>query len=477
MKKILLLLISLYTFQAIAQFTTPGTNGSYTLNDLVSISAGAVTTDGEGYTFNESITISSSDTLKVEEDSELFIAVDKLWTIEGVLLVTSDNFVIMSSASIGNFEGIRFDNSSASVLKNTMIQGCGGVRLVDSDMLIQNCQFMGFGQEYSSGAVNLFDSNPIIRDCDFQNNAGAAISSGANASSSPQIINNTIVNNVTTNSNTPQINLGTADGAIPIIIDSNFITGIHDNAGGVSVSTLAGGSINALIRNNYVANNRYGIAQIGSNISSVISGNIVMDNNIQNDPMLGGSGLNFYGGATNTSVVSENIISGNLWGVTIQSSALPNLGDGTENSIGKNRLYDNGNGGQTYALYNNTTNPINAIYNFWGTTDLTEAEDVIYHKNDDISLGLVSFDPMWTNPVGIANLAEGSKLSISPNPAADYFMLDVEENTQVNVYSQTGQFIQTLMVSPNQRIDISDWNSGIYVLILKNGSSKKLVVL
>lgn len=477
MKKTLLLLLSLFTIHAMAQYSTPGNNGSYTLDDLVGISSGAITTDGEWYSFNESIVISASDTLKVEEDAQLSIVLDMLWTIEGVLLVTTDEFVIMSSASIGNFEGIRFDNSSASVLKNTMIEGCGGLRLIDSDMLIQNCQFMGFGQEYSTGAINLFDSNPIIRDCDFENNAGAAISSGANSSSSPQIINNTIVNNVTTNSNTPQINLGTADGIHPIIIDSNYITGIHDNAGGIAISTLAGGSATTVVTNNYVANNRYGIAHIGNDITSLITGNIIADNNIQNDPMLGGSGLNFYGGETNTSIVTENVIYGNLWGVTIQSSASPDLGDGTENSPGRNRLYDNGNGGSVFALYNNTPNAINAIYNFWGTTDLTVAEDAIYHKADDISLGLVSFDPIWTNPVGVASLSENSELSISPNPASHYFTLDVEGNREVRIYSQSGQFINTLMVSPSQRIDISGWDRGIYILKLPNGSSKKLIVL
>ncbi len=477
MKKILLLFISLFTIQAMAQYSTPGNNGSYTLNDLVAISAGAVTTDAGWFTFNESIIISSSDTLKIEEDTQLTIAVDKLWTIEGVLLATANDFVIMSTAGIGNFEGIRFDNSSASILKNTMIEGCGGVKLVDSDMLIQNCQFMGFGQEYSTGAVNLFDSNPIIRECDFQNNAGAAISSGANSSSSPQIISNSIVNNVTTNSNTPQINLGISDGINPIIIDSNYITGIHDNAGGIAVSTLVGGSANAVITNNYIANNRYGIAQIGSNISSIIAGNIIADNNIQNDPMLGGSGLNFYGGETNTATVTENAIFGNLWGVTIQLNAAPDLGDGTENSPGKNRLYDNGNGGVTYALYNNTPNPINAIYNYWGTVDLGEAEDAIYHQPDDASLGLVSYEPMWTNPVGINNIAVDSKLKVSPNPASSYFMIDVETPLELNVYSQSGKHFKQLQVSPLQSIDASNWESGLYYLRTSDGRTKKLLIL
>jgi len=477
MKKILLLFASLFAIQSIAQYSTPGNNGSYTLEDLISISSGAVTNDEGWYHFNEEIIILESDTLKIEEDTYLSIAIDKLWTIEGVLLATAEEFIILSSASFGNFEGIRFDNSSASVLKNTLIERCGGVKLVDSDMLIQNCQFMGFGQGYSSGALSLFDSNPIIRDCDFQNNDGPAISSGANSSSSPQIINNAIVNNVVSNSNTPQINLGISDGTNPIVIDSNYITGSHDMAGGIAVSTLAGGSANTVITNNYVTNNRYGIARIGSNITSLIAGNIIADNNIQNDPMMGGSGLNFYGGETNTSVVTENVIFGNLWGVTVQLSAAPDLGNGTENSPGNNRLYDNGNGGITYALYNNTPNPLNAIYNFWGTTDAAEAEEVIYHQIDDASLGLVSFTPIWTNPVGLAHHSFEAVLQVAPNPAVNYFTMNVKEETLVKVFSQSGQFLNSILVLPSQNIDISKWERGIYILKLEDGSSKKLVVL
>jgi len=476
MKKILLLFVSLFTIHAMAQYSTPGNNGSYTLDDLIDISDGAVEFVSGAYVFNSDITISVTDTLKIFEEGILRIGDDVLWTIGGVLLMDPSPYFEISNLNNG-FKGIRFENSSASQMNRVYIHHGGGIKLIESHMVFNECVFEEFTSDYSTGTIDLYHSNPIIRDCDFENNNGPAISSGANSSSSPQIINNNIVNNVVSNSNTPQINLGTSDGFNPIVIDSNYISGSHDNAGGIAVSTLAGGSASSVITNNYVVNNRYGIAQIGSNITSIIAGNIIADNNIQNDPMLGGSGLNFYGGETNTSIITENVIFGNLWGVTIQLNASPDFGDGTENSPGKNRLYDNGNGGDIFALYNNTPNPINAIYNYWGTTDLGEAEEVIYHKTDDISLGLVSFEPMWTNPVGVAGLFKNSELSISPNPATHYFTLDIEEPTEVTVYSQSGQFINTLKVSLSQRIDISDWDRGIYILKLANGSSEKLVVL
>ncbi len=47
-----------------------------------------------------------------------------------------------------------------------------------------------------------------------------------------------------------------------------------------------------------------------------------------------------------------------------------------------------------------------------------------------------------------------------------YFTLDIEGNREVSIYSQSGQFIKALMVSPSQRIDISEWESGIYIVKL-----------
>lgn len=484
-RKILLFVVSFIfiSFNSYSQWISPGDGSSFTLDDLVTVSGGVVTMEGDSYYFNENITISTTDTLHINNDGILIINSEKLWTIEGVLLTYPTNqFEIKNPLGEANFQGIRFDNSSASRLNNLMITGCGGIKLVDSHMEIVASTFSNFGQEYSTGAINLYQSNPLIRDCSFLSNAGPAIASGANSDSSPKIIHNILNANVTSNSNTPQINLGTSNAIESIIIDSNQVIGAYEMAGGIAVATLAGGNANATITNNEISNNRYGIAMIGNDINSIISNNTIVGNNIQGDPMLGGSGLNFYGGLTNTSIVSNNTISDNLWGITIQSSAQPNFGDGSEQSPGENIITDNQNNFQIYGLYNNTPNEIMAINNYWGTTDLEVAETYIVHEVDDATLGLVHFDPMWLNPVGLSKNTNSSAFSVYPNPCNDYFEINIpsSSNMSYSVFNIKGQIIESgQIVNGKQRLSTTEWNRGTYFVRLNNGIEvivKKLMV-
>jgi len=470
------LVFTLSFFNAAAQYVSPGNNSSLTLDDLVANSNGVVTYSNGIYFFNDIVSISATDTLSILSDGNLRIHENILWTIEGVLIIDPpSSFQIQQVDGDANFQGIRFDQSSASFIHNLSIAGCGGIKLVDSDMNFTACQLMSFGQEYTTAAIDLFNSSPQIRDCTFDHNAGPAVASAANGSSSPQIMNNTINANVTVNSNTPQINLGTSDGLIPILIDGNIVDGQYDMAGGIAVATLAGGNATAVISNNQIRNNRYGVAIIGSNIDATITGNIILDNNIQGDPMQGGSGLNFYGGATNTSIVSHNIIRGNLWGITIQLNAQPNFGDTSNESPGHNEIYDNINNFQVYDLYNNTPDDIMALNNFWGTTDLVEAESFIYHQVDDASLGTVFFDPMWINPVGVSILGQANRVKVNPNPCHADFSIITEglENFSYELMNMNGEVVKEAMVEVKntERMDVSDLAGGFYLLKIKTADA------
>lgn len=474
MKKFILVLISIISLNTWAQFVTPGNFSNYTLDDLVDLSGGAVTFGSDHYFFNEDITISANDTLSIVNDEYLQIGEGLLWTIEGVLILDAPNMTFVSNVSgEGKFLGIRFDQSSASLVRNASIVNAGGIRLLESDMVFENCSFGNFDTEYSTGALNLYQSNPHILSCSFTNNEGPAIASGANAASSPQIINCVINENVTGNGNTPQINLGTSDGLTPIVIDSNHIYGMYDNAGGIAIATLAGGNITAFIRYNEVSFNRYGIAVIGNNLSGQISNNFIEGNNIQNNPMLGGSGINFQGESSNNMIVHHNVIVDNLWGITIQNNAQPNLGDESGFSPGHNQIYNNGNNGETYALYNNTPGDIMAMNNFWGTATLAETEDVIYHVADDLSLGEVFYDPIWL-PVGIDEVA--NETNISPNPAQNYFLWN-STDAQIQIYNLSGQVFWDGEIKAQQKMDVSSWESGIYLIRNENNNTATKLVI
>jgi hypothetical protein len=69
--------------------------------------------------------------------------------------------------------------------------------------------------------------------------------------------------------------------------------------------------------------------------------------------------------------------------------------EGGEYSPGLNTFKDNGNGGQLYDLYNYSAITVYAQGNTWNVSEQTEEqiETVIFHQNDDSSLGKVIFMP------------------------------------------------------------------------------------
>ncbi|MDP2236733.1 MAG: T9SS type A sorting domain-containing protein [Bacteroidales bacterium] len=396
-----ILMFSLFLFQPVhAQYITPGNNLSLSLDGLVSTSGGVVTLSGGTYFINSALTISATDTLKITNPAVIRVAAAIRIEVSGTIISDPSSGTVVFTAidtttASTNFRGFRFDNSQGNIFRNTTISYGGGLQLISSGALFEYCTFRRNGSSNVSAAITYSSSSPVIRYNYFIENVRSAIGSGANVTGSPLIMYNVLINNTTDNSNRPQINIGPG-AADTLYIVGNYVEGLYPVAGGIGISNLlATGSTKAVIRDNFVVNNRYGFAQIGSNISSIIADNIFLDNNTQNNPALGGSGINFQASGTgNTAIVRRNIISGNLWGITIQGVANPNLG--TADNPGGNVFYDNGNTGAVYAVYNNTALPVNAIGNYWGTNDPVQVEDYIFHQPDQASLGLVTYLPIQT---------------------------------------------------------------------------------
>ncbi|MBI9069369.1 MAG: T9SS type A sorting domain-containing protein [Salinivirgaceae bacterium] len=432
---------------SVAQNTTPGNNSVFTMSDLVEDFDFITSSEAGVYTISEDLLIAATDTLKIFETCSIFLAEEVLIEIEGVMLTNMENKQTFNSVAndpantILCYKGFRITNSSDSKLLNASFLNGGGIKVIDSDMQIEACEFSNFDKSYTTGTIDMIRSNPLIRDCYFHQNAGPGVASGANSSSSPHIINNFFESNVTGNGNTPQINMGSSAEDQPIVIDSNIVIGEFTKAGGIAVSNFLGGSSSANITNNYVQNNRYGIALMGSNIVSIVSGNVIIGNNIENNPMQGGSGINFYG--ANTATVFNNYIEDNLWGITMQLGATPNFGDGTEASPGKNIFYNNGNNNITYALYNNTANAIQAKNNYWGTNDLDVIAGYIIDATDDATLGTVSYEPIWEMNIDDAlNLATlHSYLEASPKQQ----VYDENLEANLNVVCEYPMFISPLV--------------------------------
>lgn len=494
MRKILLLfLLSTFFMTTKAQLFTPGTGVHWNFDSLLAYAALTPDPSGNFYLLNDNVVILPSDTVSLNYDDTIKVSPTKLITVEGTLIIDPpQTLVITSTIPSQKFMGFRFDNSLGSVIRNAHILNAGGVKLVYSNVLFEYCTFSEFDKSHSTGTIDAYYSDPVIRYCNFTDNAGPAVASGSNGSSSPQIYYSQLIHNNTSNANTPQINLGTS-GTDTVRIVGNTIDGFYDMGGGIAISTLIGGSAKAIIDSNTITNNRYGIAAIGSNIRTIIRHNFIADNNIQGNPLQGGSGLNFQGGTTNTALISHNEISGNLWGVTIQSNAQPNLGhiEPDTVNIGWNKIYDNGNSGLTYNLYNNTPGNIKAENNYWGSYIPDTVESTIFHQPDDASLGLVDYmplSPLLTDVPNVSTRTSGELIDlVYPNPASGTLFIRLNDKSlqpalqaSISLVNTLGQRIHYTTLGPTEweyRIQVGSIPEGLYFLSVEMGGVRDVMPL
>ena len=396
---ILLFIIVLILIEGTAQIVTDGTGARYTLSDFTASHPEAIVSTAPGvYHLYEDFTLTAPDTLQLENTLQAVIFHNGLtFTVQGTLLCDERNDLLtvaaeLDSATASAYEW-RFEEGSHGTVRHIAFENGKSLFLTGCEVTVRNCEFSGF----TESAIRMMQCNPVIEDCYFHDNHAAAIQSPANAESSPRIINNRLYNNVLDNTNNPQINLGIG-GTDTIVIEGNRIEGVASTmSGGVAVSNLVGATspTRILLRGNDILHNRYGYTQTGTQLDALIVDNRIIDNNLETDPMNGGSGISIYGYDTTCyAKLRHNLIAGNLWGVTAVYRYSIDMG--TANDWGRNVLYDNGNNNELYAfaMSQYSTLDVTAIGNYWGANDTAFAESVILHKADQSNLGRVEFEPI-----------------------------------------------------------------------------------
>ncbi len=441
-----------------ADYNTPGTGKSWTLDSLVANSGGSVTFVSGSYFLNDdTLTISKNDTLKILSNAIFKFPGLGLLYVKGTLIINPPDSVKFTAAdTTQKYKGIVLDSAHSSSLKKLIFEHANSIRILDCSPLIDNCKIRNnsyYASGMQSGSISLFRSNAVITNCLITRSVRAAIVGGANIANSPTIMYNTLIDNNTSNYNTAQINLG-AGGTSPIIISNNYILRSSTNSGAIAFLPI--GTISSLIiENNIIKNNRYGIALLAGGINAYINNNVIDSNNTQGSPSLGGSGLNFAGAwSTSSVIITRNKIRWNLWGITIQNTSKPNLGNlgnSDTTDVGMNLIYGNGNSGKIYDVYNNTPDSIKAENNFWNTTNLDSIEAHIFHKVDSTTLGVVDFLPIGGptvvtgNPV-VANSFEF--LDVYPNPFNPEVMIKFrianDGVTRIRIYDLLGREIYTV---------------------------------
>ena len=465
-----------------AQWTSPGNGSSYTMPDLVEASNGVVTNTGNVFAINADLTISENDILNIDDQVTRIDAPGALITIKGSMVCNNSetNRVKIYGTMTSQFS-MRFENAINCELKHMYFSDGCGIKVIESEVTFDDVKFLYFTRDYASAVIDIFNCDPVIKNCYFQDNEGAAISSPANGQSSPQILNNSLDANVN-GINSPQIILGPG-GEDTIRIVGNTIDDhwAQWHVGGISIADLMGvGSTKVLLKDNIVKEGRYGYNQQGATISSVIVGNQFLDNINEDNPMNGGSGISIYGTTVNNkAILRDNVITGNLWGIT--AIYLHDIDLGTEDDWGNNEIHDNYNSGTVYDLYNNSACDITAIGNSWGTMSEEMIENHIFHQNDDPSLGLVTFIPFIGYDA--INDAEALEFEISPNPVSyGSFTLSLEKATpsEVIIYNVEGKMVKTQQIDNQTNvINIESLKSGVYFVVVRNTKNsivKKFVV-
>ena len=466
MKKLYLAFVFIFSITTLnAQWVSPGNGTTYTMSELVNVTNGVVTFEASNYHVHADLTISQNDVLKIDNGFQKIYVENALITINGSMICENANRVSFMGDP---YFSMKFENATDCELKKLYFSDGSGIKLIESDVHFDDVKFVYFNTDFCHSAIDIFNCNPVIENCYFLLNEGAAIGSPANGQSSPKILNCEFDSNVD-GANMPQINLGPgAEDTIYIV--GNLVDGTYAtfHTGGISVADLMGtGYTKILLKDNVIRNNRYGYNQQGYHLSSIIIGNEFLDNHHEDNPMNGGSGISIYGmDENNKAVIRNNIITGNLWGITAINAFDIDLG--TEDDWGNNEIDDNGNSGAVYDLYNNSTCDIMAVGNDWDETDENEVEDHIVHQHDNPNLGLVTFIP-FIGYDGVDETATAT-FKVSPNPAQGRFT--VEGQGRMTVANILGQPLLTKEIDGKETIELP---RGLYLVVL-NGITQKIVV-
>lgn len=480
MKKLTTLCFSLLSVFIFSQFTSPGTGVTYNLSSLSAAAPTVLVNNGTDYQMTANITIAAGDILVIDEDTTLKIDAGIQLTVGGIYNTTASNFLITATTPTTVFKGIRFEEGSEATFKNTILEYGGGVQVLTATFLMDNCTVRYFKSGLVTGAaINFSRGNPVVINSKFIENDLPAVASGANQSVALEFTNNYLSGNTKLNSNRPQINMGPSGTGTTKVLNNTVIGNrALTKVGGISVSSLLGVENNVQIEGNIVTDNRYGITSAGNASTGSISGNILTDNNSENNPATGGSGISINGtGALGAGIkIEKNQIRGHIWGITIIGTMSADLGGGPLGSVGQNIFKNNGNGGQTYALFNNTANPVSATNNCWREGELSDdamVEAVISHVVDDPALGEVTFKPYLCAAPLASVETKNLKSSIYPNPSNGTFNLSAENSGSVLITDVSGKIVYSGNVVKGTNTISLKSTSGVYFMVYQSGGKKQ----
>lgn len=398
------------TKEKAVKMTTLGDNTAYSLKSLSEIdTCGVMQLNDSTFLMTHDVTIAANDSFKMDDGATLMMSTGNVIRIDGQSDFACTKATSITRAGAADLpKGLYLANedSLTQIKIDNMNFDYAGVRAwIQGQLEVTNCTFRyNNGKNSSSGALSLAKDGAtfIVKKCNFIQNEVPAIGGGANMATGIIVEDCYLEDNNTKNSNKPQLNL-TVGGDNDIVIRNCTLKGAQrTKVGAIAVSNMMGlpGTNNVLIEGNYMDNHRYGITTNGTMNVRIIN-NEMIDNKYETNAMNGGSGISIYDSKYNQDVYIEgNTIDGHLWGITVIGGKNVNIGktgdpNAADYNPGNNIFKNNGNNDKLYDLYNNGTNTVYAQGNTWNVDEQTaeKIEEVITHKVDNESLGLVIFMP------------------------------------------------------------------------------------
>ena len=112
------------------------------------------------------------------------------------------------------------------------------------------------------------------------------------------------------------------------------------------------------------------------------------------------------------------------------------------------------------------------------TATLADAENVIFHKTDDPSLGEVLYDPIWNcydSNISIPEEQSPATFTIYPNPAQNKIHFEMTKAVKLRIYSLTGRLMDIHELSAGHTELDPDLAPGLYLLKAGDHSQKLLI--
>ena len=135
------------------------------------------------------------------------------------------------------------------------------------------------------------------------------------------------------------------------------------------------------------------------------------------------------------------------------------------------------NGCYDFVIYDSGNNGLNGMFGFMyvGSYSLSVGSQIIDQSAEGANFGAKDSTHFCINDVSVKNYNSNAQVFVYPNPATEQlnirFMDNIPANSKIEIYDYTGRAMVEQMTVVNQltSVNIANFNSGLYYIIIKSG--------